>query len=91
MQSLTIAGIVESRGGREGGYILNKPAHLISLGEVYSAVNTGPEPELNVDCGAAGEQLDLELEKILFESEQRTIEYLKQFSILDLSNKINHF
>lgn len=91
MQSLTIAGIVESRGGREGGYILNKPAHLISLGDIYLAVNTGTGPELNVNCNKASEQLDLELEKILFESEKGMIEYLKQFTISDLMNKIDHF
>ncbi|MNC04676.1 iron-responsive transcriptional regulator [compost metagenome] len=91
MQSLTSAGIVKSRGGREGGYILNKSAHLVSLGDIYLAVNTVTEPEFDVDCGKAGEQLDLELEKILFESELRTIEYLKQFTILDLLNKIDHF
>ena len=90
MQTLTSAGIVESKGGREGGYILKKPAHLISLADVYMAVHESQEPEFDMDCGAAGEQLDLELEKILYEAEQKTIEYLKQFSILDLKNKIAH-
>jgi Rrf2 family transcriptional repressor of oqxAB len=92
MQSLASAGIVESKGGREGGYILRKPAHLITLGEIYSAVSTGSaESDFAVDCGEAGEQLDVELEKILQEGEQRTIDYLGQYTIADVMNRIEFF
>jgi Rrf2 family transcriptional regulator, repressor of oqxAB len=92
MQSLVAAGIVESKGGREGGYILRKPADQITLGEIYSAVSTGPvEPEFDVKCGEAGEQLDMELEKILREAEQQTIEYLRQYTIKDVMNRAEFF
>jgi Rrf2 family transcriptional repressor of oqxAB len=92
MQSLAAAGIVESKGGREGGYILRKPADQITLGEIYSAVSTGPaEPEFDVKCGEVGEQLDMELEKILHEAEQRTIEYLRQYTIKDVMNRVEFF
>jgi Rrf2 family transcriptional repressor of oqxAB len=91
MQALSTAGIVESRGGREGGYILRKPADQVTLGEIYSAVNSGAEPEFDVDCGEAGEQLDVELEKILYEAEQRTIEYLCQYTIADVMNRVEFF
>jgi Rrf2 family protein len=92
MQALTVAGIVESKGGREGGYILRKAADQITLGEIYTAVSTGAgEPEYAVDCGEAGEQLDVELEKILFEAEQHTIDYLRQFTILDVMERVDFF
>jgi Rrf2 family transcriptional repressor of oqxAB len=92
MQALATAGIVESKGGREGGYILRKPADQITLGEIYSAVNTGSmEPEFDVNCGEAGEQLDLELEKILHEAEQQTIDYLRQFTITNVMDRVEFF
>lgn len=92
MQSLAVAGIVESRAGREGGYILRKPADQITLGEIYSAVSTGEEEiEADVDCGKAGEQLDIELEKIFYEAEQQTIDYLRKYTILDVMNRIEFF
>lgn len=92
MQALATAGIVESRGGREGGYYLLKSADQITLGEIYSAVSVGPaEPDFDVDCGEAGEQLDLELEKILHDAEQQTIDYLRQFTIADVMNRVELF
>jgi Rrf2 family transcriptional regulator, repressor of oqxAB len=91
MQALAIAGIVESRGGRDGGYLLRKSACQITLGEVYLAVTSGEEPEFDVDCGAAGQQLDLELEKILYEVEQQTIEHLRQYTIADVMERVKFF
>ncbi|MDH2331497.1 MULTISPECIES: RrF2 family transcriptional regulator [Paenibacillus] len=92
MQSLTIAGIVESKGGREGGYILRKAPGLITLGDIYYAVNTDiSESDFDIDCGDAAKQLDLELEKILYETEQHTIKYLSQFTIEDVANRIDFF
>jgi Rrf2 family transcriptional repressor of oqxAB len=92
MQSLATAGIVESKGGREGGYVLRKTADQITLGEIYYAVSTGSvEPDFDVDCGEAGEQLDVELEKILYEAEQRTIDYLRKYTIADVMNRVEFF
>jgi Rrf2 family transcriptional repressor of oqxAB len=92
MQALAAAGIVESRGGREGGYFLRKPADQITLGEIYSAVTSeAAEPEFDVDCGEAGEQLDVELEKILHEAEQQTIHYLQQYTIANVMNRVEFF
>jgi Rrf2 family transcriptional repressor of oqxAB len=92
MQALAVAGIVESKGGREGGYSLRKPADQITLGEIYTAVNSGSaEPEVDVNCGEAGEQLDVELEKILYEAEQQTIDYLRQYTIADVMNRVEFF
>jgi Rrf2 family transcriptional repressor of oqxAB len=92
MQALAVAGIVESKGGREGGYILRKHADQITLGEIYSAVNTcTSEPEVDVDCGEAAVQLDVELEKILYEAEQQTIDYLRKYTIADVMNRVDFF
>jgi len=92
MQALASAGIVESRGGRDGGYILLKPADQITLGEIYSAVNTcTSEPEEDVNCGGAGELLDVELEKILYEAEQQTIDYLRKYTIANVMSRVAFF
>ncbi|WP_339247148.1 Rrf2 family transcriptional regulator [Paenibacillus sp. FSL F4-0243] len=91
MQSLATAGIVESKGGREGGYVLLKSADEITLGEIYEAVSTTTE-ELEVDmaCGASA-LLDVELEKILQETEQRTIQYLRQYTITNVMERVEFF
>ncbi|TBL75719.1 RrF2 family transcriptional regulator [Paenibacillus thalictri] len=92
MQQLAAAAIVESKGGREGGYLLRVPADQITLGDIYSAVSNMPsEVEFNVDCGEAGEQLDIELEKILHEVELRTIDYLREYTIADVMNRVDFF
>jgi Rrf2 family transcriptional repressor of oqxAB len=92
MQALAVADIVESKGGREGGYMLRKPADQITLGEIYAAVSSGSvEPEIGVDCGEAGEQLDVELEKILYEAEQQTIDHLRQYTIANVMNRVEFF
>ncbi|REK76680.1 RrF2 family transcriptional regulator [Paenibacillus paeoniae] len=91
LQSLAAVGIVESKGGREGGYALLKCPSEITLGDIYYAVNTEPsDSEMGMECGNAGEQLDIELEKILYETEQHTISYLRQFTIEDVARRIDH-
>jgi Rrf2 family transcriptional repressor of oqxAB len=92
MQALAAAGIVESKGGREGGYILRKAADQITLGEIYAAVSSGSaEPEVDVECGEAGEQLDMEIERILHEAEQQTIDYLRQYTIANVMDRVQFF
>ncbi len=92
MQALATAGIVESRGGREGGYILRKSPDQLTLGEIYCAVSMAPaDPEFNIDCGEAGEQLDLELEKILHQVEQHAIDHLRKYTIADVMERVDFF
>ena len=52
------------------------------------SVRASGEPEVDVDCGEAGEQLDAELEKILIEAEQRTIDYLREYTIADVMSRV---
>lgn len=90
MQALSVAGIVESKGGREGGYTLKKAPSHITLGDIYYAVNIEiSEADFDIDCGDAAEQLDLELEKILYEAEQYTINYLSQFTLNDVADRVD--
>lgn len=94
MQSLNNAGIVESKGGRDGGYFLRKSSTEITLGDIYEAINTfsnEAEVEVDVDCGEAGEQLDVELEKILQEAELKTIEYLRNYTVAQLMDRVQFF
>lgn len=92
MQSLNNAGIVESKGGREGGYFLKKSSEEITLGDIYEAISiVSNEAEIDVDCGEAGEQLDVELEKILQEAELMTIEYLRGYTIAQLMDRVQFF
>ncbi|SEB99377.1 Rrf2 family transcriptional regulator [Paenibacillus sp. GP183] len=95
MQTLTSSGLVESKGGREGGYILRKHHDQITLGEIYTAVNNvAIQSEADVDCGEVGEagaQMDAELERILQEAEQRTIEYLQKYTITDVMKRVEFF
>ena len=92
MQSLTTAGIVESKGGRDGGYFLRKSSTEITLGDIYEAISRcSNEAEVNVDCGEAGEQLDVELEKILQEAELKTIEYLRNYTVAQLMDRVQFF
>ncbi|GLX70974.1 RrF2 family transcriptional regulator [Paenibacillus glycanilyticus] len=88
MQSLSHAGIVDSKGGREGGYFLKKSPAEITLGDIYEAIcPVCNESEIKVDCG---EQIDIELEKILQEAELQTIEYLRHYTIAQFMDRI-HF
>lgn len=90
---LVQAGIVEAREGRVGGYSLAKPAEKISLGDVYVALkNASPsEPEPvpgESECGSRGEQLDLMLNEILRQAEERAVGFLSDITIADLARKI---
>ncbi|MEC0184707.1 Rrf2 family transcriptional regulator [Paenibacillus peoriae] len=97
MQSLNNAGIVESKGGREGGYFLRKSSAEITIGDIYEAISSiSNDVEINVDCGDDGEkldveQLDVELEKILQEAELKTIEYLRSYTIAQLMDRVQFF
>ncbi|RIX53978.1 Rrf2 family transcriptional regulator [Paenibacillus nanensis] len=99
LQALTLAGIVESRGGREGGYLLKKSASLLTLGEIYEAVHPGRRSccggeafkAPSSECGEASVLLDQELERILHEAESNTIQFLNQFTLDQVMCRIPFF
>lgn len=90
MQSLNNAGIIESKGGRDGGYYLKKSSSEITLGDIYEAIRTCSS-KVDVVCGEAGQQLDVELEKILQEAELKTIEHLRNYTIAQLMDRVHFF
>ncbi|MFD0681210.1 MULTISPECIES: RrF2 family transcriptional regulator [unclassified Paenibacillus] len=89
LQVLTQSGMVEAREGRDGGYALGKSASEITLADVYVALKAEcAELEDNDNCSEADKQLDSMLVTILFDAEQQTIEYLRQFTIADMMTRI---
>src|SRR5262245_21392168 len=58
LRDLAVAGLVESRMGRNGGYSLTRPAREISLLEVVDAVDPTPRTRICVlrggPCGLVG-------------------------------------
>ncbi|MBD3921109.1 Rrf2 family transcriptional regulator [Paenibacillus sp. PR3] len=92
MQSLVTAGIVASRGGREGGYVLIKQAESITLGEIYEAVDLQTAAALQVaDQAELSARFEQELVGILKEAEKQAIAYLQHYSIVDVMNRIEFF
>lgn len=92
MQILTGAGIVESRGGREGGYRLARKPAEITLGAIYDAMGAAlPETDEHTDCEQASAALDAELERILLEAERHTVQYLNRFTIADVMSRVDFF
>lgn len=77
-----------------GGYLLGRAADSITLGEVYTAVKAtaaqaAEGPDGNLDCGTAGEQLDLILGVILDQAEEQVVDFLSRFTIADLARKLD--
>ncbi|ALC83552.1 MULTISPECIES: Rrf2 family transcriptional regulator [Bacillus] len=82
---LVNAGIVEAKEGREGGYTLRRPSSEITLADVYMAVKSEcTETEETTNCDEAGKQLDMAIEKIMNEAEQKSLDFLRQYTISDL-------
>ena len=66
------------------------PGYLLrgSHGTVGPGLRERVHESLDAGCGSTGEQLDTELEKILYETELHTIDYLRQFTIIDFMGRI---
>ncbi|QGQ98928.1 Rrf2 family transcriptional regulator [Paenibacillus psychroresistens] len=82
--------IVDSREGRDGGYYLKIPANKLTLAEIYMAVKgSESDEEIAEECGEAGKQLDSNLEAVMLEVEQKTIEVLQQYTLSDLMKDVD--
>lgn len=92
LATLSQAGIVEAREGREGGYCLKKSVEDISLSEVYLAIKKQEceeaKSKAQEECDECGLQLDQRLEEIMVVGEHLIIDYLKQFTIADIMKDI---
>ncbi len=53
MKDLAACGLVQSHVGRDGGFSLTRPAHTVSIKEVYEAVE---RPLVLIECLAKGEE-----------------------------------
>jgi Rrf2 family transcriptional regulator, repressor of oqxAB len=98
MALLAQNGIVDSREGRDGGYYLIIPADKLTLDKIYIAVKgSESEGEETSDCkeaskeidSKAGKQLDSNLEAVMHEVEQKTVEVLQQYTLSDLMKDID--
>lgn len=83
---LNCAGIVEAKEGRDGGYALKIPEEKLTLADIYTAIKCDerdPEP-VDLDCGEAGRQLDVNLESIMNRAEEQMVEFLSRFTLADV-------
>jgi len=92
LATLSQAGIVEAREGREGGYCLKKSVEDILLSEVFMAIKKQECEEARKkafdECDAVGQQLDRKLEEIMIVAESHIIDYLKHFTLADIMKDI---
>jgi len=84
--------LVEAKEGRDGGYRLAKPANLITLADVYRAVQV---PELlalglleTTSDGMFGQEMQMAFADIVADMEQRVLEGLEQRTIADLIQSV---
>ncbi|MFC5650225.1 RrF2 family transcriptional regulator [Paenibacillus solisilvae] len=90
LQNLAQAGLVESKEGRDGGYLLGKSACQITLADIYIAVQSDCPSEADSTDACAGQhqKLDDAIGNILMDVEQKTLEYLRQFTIDDVREQV---
>jgi len=94
LSRLRDAGIVEAREGRDGGYLLAKPADRISLGEVYRAtvdeLSLRPNPaEINPACPVSAAMAPV-FHEIAVEAEAAMLARLDRESIADVARRVAH-
>lgn len=96
MTSLAKANIIASKGGRDGGYYLEKSPEDITLADIYLAVGQDATPKqekVDFDYPEGEERLDVEqfqdaLETILSDAEAQAIDYLKGVTIAQLMAEV---
>lgn len=96
MTSLCKADIIASKGGRDGGYYLEKSPQDITLADIYLAVGADATPKkdkVEFDYPEGEERLDVAgfqdtLESILGDAESQAIAYLQGITIGQLMDEI---
>lgn len=84
-------GLVDSKEGKNGGSFLAKPAHLISLDQIYLAVRQKhllgtSKNEPNPQC-AVGRQINQQLDNLYEETEQVLMKELSRRTLADFSGE----
>ena len=93
LASLKLAGLVESKKGKDGGVRLAKSANLISLSDVFLAVqgsdvlgkkNQQPNPNCPV-----GKRINNELGELFVETQNIMVDFLKSKNLASFSEKFD--
>jgi len=91
LANLVRENILETREGREGGYRLKIDPELLTLAEVYRALEVGEaqfKTMLHTTCeNELGIQLRADFTKILGEMDQSILDTLENYTIADLAQK----
>lgn len=87
MGELRAAGIVDSRAGATGGFVLAKPAERVALDEVYRAVEDAPlfsrHGNANLNC-PIGRAVGPLLDRVLGQAEVAMLHSLEHTTLADL-------
>jgi len=86
-------GLVESKEGKSGGFMLAKPAKQIRISEVYEAVRQAPilgkvKNKPNPSC-EVGKQIGKHLDNLFADAEQALVKSLGQQTLADFSKKFS--
>ena len=86
-------GLVESKEGKSGGFMLAKPAKQIRLSEVYEAVKQSPilgkvKNKPNPSC-EVGKQIGKHLDSLFTDAEEALVKSLGQQTLADFSKKFS--
>ncbi|TDQ41073.1 Rrf2 family protein [Aureibacillus halotolerans] len=90
MSALTQAGLVEAREGRDGGYLLKVPAHLITLADVHLALEPPHECEEHIGhlpskaCEQVVHDLDEQIIEVLKKTQVTVLDTLQMYTLEDL-------
>lgn len=91
MAPLVQARIVEAREGRDGGYLLAKPAGQITLAEVYSALKIVDPLSFGLldstPDNPHGRSLQAAFQEITMKSEQSLLRVLGEYTVEDLQKR----
>lgn len=96
MTSLSKANIIVSKGGRDGGYYLEKSPKEITLADIYRAIAvTAPtkKDKVEFEYHADEESIDVEdfnnkLDDILADAEDSAVAYLNTITVEQLMNSV---
>jgi Rrf2 family protein len=93
ISNLRNLGLISSKEGKNGGYILGKSAKQITLADVYQAVKSQPvlgtaKNTPNPDC-QVGKQINKKLDELYVDLDQTLLKKLGSITIEDFANKFD--
>lgn len=93
ISNLRNRGLITSKEGKSGGYILGKSARQITLADIYVAVKNQPvlgvaKNTPNPDC-PVGKQINQNIDRLYAELDKTLLEKLGSITILEFSNQFD--